>query len=42
MLGLVLNKVPSSGPDSYSYYREGYAPESPRQNAKQRKALTKV
>jgi succinoglycan biosynthesis transport protein ExoP len=42
VLGLVLNKVPSSGPDSYSYYRDGYAPESPRQNAKQRKALAKV
>ncbi|WP_137119548.1 polysaccharide biosynthesis tyrosine autokinase [Segeticoccus rhizosphaerae] len=28
LLGLVLNKLPRKGPDSYSYYRDGYAPDT--------------
>jgi capsular exopolysaccharide synthesis family protein len=28
LLGLVLNKLPRKGPDSYSYYRDGYAPDA--------------
>jgi polysaccharide biosynthesis transport protein len=36
VLGLVVNMVPTKGADAYSYYREGYAPESPRKRAKER------
>lgn len=36
VLGLVLNMIPTKGLDAYSYYRDGYAPASPRQRAKQR------
>jgi len=35
VLGLVLNMIPTKGTDGYYYY-EGYAPESPRQHAKER------
>jgi len=35
VLGLVLNMIPTKGTDGYYYY-EGYAPESPRQRAKER------
>jgi capsular exopolysaccharide synthesis family protein len=34
VLGLVVNLLPTKGADSYYYYREGYAPETPRQRAK--------
>ena len=34
LLGLVLNLIPTKGGDAYSYYRSGYAPESPRKRAK--------
>jgi succinoglycan biosynthesis transport protein ExoP len=34
VLGLVLNLLPTKGADAYSYYRS-YAPESPRQRAKE-------
>jgi capsular exopolysaccharide synthesis family protein len=34
VLGLVMNLLPTKGGDAYSYYREGYAPESPRKRAK--------
>lgn len=34
VLGLVLNLLPTKGADSYYYYREGYAPQSPRKHAK--------
>ena len=30
----VLNLIPTKGGDAYSYYRAGYAPESPRKRAK--------
>jgi succinoglycan biosynthesis transport protein ExoP len=40
VLGLVLNMVPNKGIDAYQYYRDGYAPESPRQRAKQRVKAT--
>jgi polysaccharide biosynthesis transport protein len=36
VLGLVVNRVPTKGADAYYYYR-GYAPESPRKRAKERK-----
>ena len=36
VLGLVLNMIPTKGGDAYAYYREGYAPESPRKRAKAR------
>ena len=37
VLGLVLNMLPTKGADAYSYYYgAGYAPESPRQRAKDR------
>ena len=36
VLGLVLNRLPTKGSDAYSYYRDGYAPESPRQRTKER------
>ena len=36
VLGLVLNLVSTKGPDAYSYYRDGYAPESPRKRARER------
>ena len=36
VLGLVLNMIPTQGPDGYYYYRQGYAPESPRERAKER------
>jgi polysaccharide biosynthesis transport protein len=36
VLGLVLNMIPTKGTDGYYYYRQGYAPESPRQRAKER------
>jgi len=36
LLGLVMNLVPTKGGDAYSYYRDGYAPESPRQRSKKR------
>ena len=36
VLGLVLNMIPTQGPDGYYYYRQGYAPESPRQRVKER------
>ena len=35
VLGLVLNLVPTKGGDAYYYYRAGYAPEAPRQGAKE-------
>src|SRR5450759_1203839 len=35
VLGLVLNMIPTQGPDGYYYYHEGYAPESPRERAKE-------
>ena len=35
VLGLVLNLLPTKGGDAYYYYRAGYAPESPRQHAKE-------
>jgi polysaccharide biosynthesis transport protein len=35
VLGLVLNLLPTKGGDAYYYYRAGYAPESPRQGAKE-------
>ena len=35
VLGLVLNLLPTKGGDAYYYYRAGYAPESPRQDAKE-------
>jgi len=38
VLGLVLNMIPTKGTDSYYYYHQGYAPESPRQRAKEREA----
>lgn len=34
VLGLVINLLPTKGGEGYSYYREGYAPESPRRRAK--------
>jgi len=34
VLGLVLNRLPTKGADSYYYYREGYAPQPPRKRAK--------
>lgn len=34
LLGLVLNKLPRKGPDAYSYYHAGYAPQPPRGAAK--------
>jgi len=34
VLGLVLNRLPAKGADSYYYYREGYAPQPPRKRAK--------
>ena len=37
VLGLVVNLLPTKGADSYYYYREGYAPETPRQRAKDSK-----
>jgi succinoglycan biosynthesis transport protein ExoP len=40
LLGLVLNMVPTKGIDAYQYYRDGYAPVSPRQRAKQRVKAT--
>jgi polysaccharide biosynthesis transport protein len=40
VLGLVLNKLPRKGPDSYSYYRDGYAPEHTREKARQRSAAS--
>ena len=39
VLGLVLNMIPTQGPDGYYYYRQGYAPESPRKRAKERKPV---
>jgi polysaccharide biosynthesis transport protein len=36
LLGIVVNMVPTKGADAYSYYRDGYAPESPRKRAKER------
>jgi len=36
LLGLVMNLIPTKGADAYSYYRAGYAPESPRQRSKKR------
>ena len=36
VLGLVLNMLPAKGGDAYSYYRDDYAPESPRRRAKER------
>jgi len=38
LLGLVLNMIPTKSADGYYYYRQGYAPESPRQRAKEREA----
>ena len=35
LLGLVINRVPTKGADSYSYY-QGYAAQSPREQAKER------
>jgi capsular exopolysaccharide synthesis family protein len=37
VLGLVVNLLPTKGADAYYYYREGYAPETPRQRAKESK-----
>jgi len=39
VLGLVFNRLPTKGADSYSYYRDGYAPKSPRQRAKGRERV---
>ncbi len=39
LLGLVINLMPTKGGDAYSYYRAGYAPESPRQRAKAREQI---
>jgi polysaccharide biosynthesis transport protein len=36
VLGLVLNMIPTQGPHGYYYYRQGYAPESPRERVKER------
>jgi polysaccharide biosynthesis transport protein len=36
LLGLVVNRLPTKGADAYYYYR-GFAPESPRKRAKERK-----
>ena len=41
VLGLVLNMVPTNGPDGYSYY-QGYAPESQRQKSPRPKTREKV
>jgi polysaccharide biosynthesis transport protein len=41
VLGLVLNMVPTKGPDGYSYY-QGYAPESQRQTSPRPKTREKV
>ena len=38
VLGLVVNRVPTKGADAY-YYSRGYAPESPRKRAKDRKPV---
>jgi polysaccharide biosynthesis transport protein len=38
VLGLVLNLIPTKGSDGYYYYRQGYAPESPRRRSKEREA----
>ena len=40
VLGLVLNLIPTKGSDAYYNYRDGYAPESPRQHAKERETAT--
>lgn len=40
VLGLVLNMIPTKGMDAYEYYRDDYAPESPRQRSKQRVKAT--
>jgi len=39
LLGLVLNRLPTKGADAYSYYRDGYAPHSPRKVAKERERV---
>jgi polysaccharide biosynthesis transport protein len=36
LLGLVLNLIPAKGTDAYYNYHDGFAPESPRQRAKER------
>jgi len=36
LLGLVLNLTPAKGTDAYYNYHDGFAPESPRQRAKER------
>jgi succinoglycan biosynthesis transport protein ExoP len=36
VLGLVLNMIPTKGADGHSYYGQGYAPQSPRERAKER------
>ena len=41
VLGLVMNMVPTRGPDGYSYY-QGYAPESQRQTSPRPKTREKV
>jgi capsular exopolysaccharide synthesis family protein len=42
LLGLVLNLIPAKGDDTYYQFREGYAPESPRQRTKAAKNRPKV
>jgi polysaccharide biosynthesis transport protein len=42
VLGLVLNMTPAKGIDAYHYYRDGYAPHSPRQRAKQREKAARA
>jgi len=37
VLGLVVNLLPTKGADAYYYYRQGYAPETSRQRAKDSK-----
>jgi polysaccharide biosynthesis transport protein len=36
VLGLVLNMIPTKAPTATTNYRQGYAPQSPRQRAKER------
>ena len=39
LLGLVMNLMPTKGGEAYSYYRAGYASESPHQRAKEREQI---
>lgn len=42
VLGLVMNRLPTSGADAYSYYRDGYRPEAQVKSRKGRKARAKA